>query len=178
MVWYNDLRVELLNIEIVQSWLKVKLQTQFSVLMVMFWLGIWIIKHFSTCILQIPKVYDSDSDVGDSLSLNHQAFMVIWNVFFCFQRFGPDSGGGGAGAGGGTSRDSRYLRDMVRELEDGNEQLKQEIKDLNRDLNAEKRAAEKVCCCGFLLLLLLLLLFWVVELSFALHAAELHNAVL
>ncbi|XP_070190390.1 centrosomal protein of 290 kDa-like [Littorina saxatilis] len=32
---------------------------------------------------------------------------------------------------------------MVRELEDGNEQLKQEIKDLNRDLNAEKRAAEK-----------------------------------
>ncbi|KAL8608877.1 hypothetical protein ACOMHN_056041 [Nucella lapillus] len=56
------------------------------------------------------------------------------------KRFGADSAGGG---GGGTSRDSRYLRDMVRELEDGNEQLKQEVKDINRDLNAEKRAAEK-----------------------------------
>lgn len=63
--------------------------------------------------------------------------------FACVQRFGADSGGGG------TARDSRYLRDMVRELEDANEQLKQEIKDVNRDLNSEKRAAEKVSCSGY-----------------------------
>lgn len=75
----------------------------------------------------------------------HLAFYTYQIHFACVQRFGADSGGGG----GGTARDSRYLRDMVRELEDANEQLKQEIKDVNRDLNSEKRAAEKVSCSGY-----------------------------
>lgn len=55
------------------------------------------------------------------------------------KRFGPDPGA----SEGGTGRDARYLRDMVRDLEEANEQPKTEIKDLNGDLNAEKRAAEK-----------------------------------
>ncbi|XP_059169831.1 centrosomal protein of 290 kDa-like [Physella acuta] len=50
------------------------------------------------------------------------------------QKYGPEGGG---------SRDTRYLRDQLRELEETNDQLKQEVKDLNRDLNGEKRAAEK-----------------------------------
>ncbi|CAL1542937.1 unnamed protein product [Lymnaea stagnalis] len=50
------------------------------------------------------------------------------------QKYGPESGG---------SRDTRYLRDQLRELEENNDHLKQEVKDLNRDLNGEKRAAEK-----------------------------------
>ena len=66
-------------------------------------------------------------------------FIILFSQGDTFQRFGADGGGGGVNV-----RDSRYLRDMVRELEDSNEQLKQEIKDLNRDLNSEKRAAEKV----------------------------------
>ncbi|XP_005096015.2 centrosomal protein of 290 kDa [Aplysia californica] len=52
-------------------------------------------------------------------------------------KYGPDTGGGGG------SRDVRYLREQLRELEENNDQLKQEVKDLNRDLNGEKRAAEK-----------------------------------
>ncbi|CAG5135824.1 unnamed protein product, partial [Candidula unifasciata] len=50
------------------------------------------------------------------------------------KKFGPE---------GGASRDTRFLREQIRELEESNDQLKQEVKDLNRDLNIEKRAAEK-----------------------------------
>ncbi|BFZ24638.1 hypothetical protein BsWGS_27677 [Bradybaena similaris] len=50
------------------------------------------------------------------------------------KKFGPE---------GGASRDTRFLREQIRELEENNDQLKQEVKDLNRDLNVEKRAAEK-----------------------------------
>lgn len=81
------------------------------------------------------------------MKIDVSAKHLITPYVHCLQRFGPDTGGGG---GGGTQRDTRYLRDMVRDLEEANEQLKAEIKDLNRDLNAEKRAAEKVrtsTCC-------------------------------
>ncbi|KAH9503689.1 hypothetical protein Btru_067161 [Bulinus truncatus] len=50
------------------------------------------------------------------------------------KKHGPSDGG---------SKDTRYLRGQIQDLEETNDKLKQEIKDLNRDLNGEKRAAEK-----------------------------------
>ena len=52
------------------------------------------------------------------------------------QKYGPAEGSG--------SQTTRYFREQMRELEENNDQLKQEVSDLNRDLNGEKRAAEKV----------------------------------
>ncbi|XP_055888045.1 centrosomal protein of 290 kDa-like [Biomphalaria glabrata] len=50
------------------------------------------------------------------------------------KKHGPSEGG---------SKDTRYLRGQLQDLEEMNDKLKLEIKDLNRDLNSEKRAAEK-----------------------------------
>ncbi|GFO27236.1 centrosomal protein of 290 kda-like, partial [Plakobranchus ocellatus] len=51
------------------------------------------------------------------------------------KKYGPAEGSG--------SQTTRYFREQIRELEENNDQLKQEVSDLNRDLNGEKRAAEK-----------------------------------
>ncbi|GFR72659.1 centrosomal protein of 290 kDa [Elysia marginata] len=51
------------------------------------------------------------------------------------KKYGPAEGSG--------SQTTRYFREQMRELEENNDQLKQEVSDLNRDLNGEKRAAEK-----------------------------------
>ena len=81
--------------------------------------------------------------VTNSLKLCYHDLVCYFEIMFIHsQKYGPEAGGGGGGGGGG--RDVRYLREQLRELEENNDQLKQEVKDLNRDLNGEKRAAEKV----------------------------------
>ncbi|OWF51997.1 centrosomal protein of 290 kDa-like [Mizuhopecten yessoensis] len=52
------------------------------------------------------------------------------------EKFGPETGGG-------TSRGAGALRDQVTDLERRKEELEQDVKDLQRDLASEKRAAEK-----------------------------------
>ena len=64
----------------------------------------------------------------------------IWK-YWIWQKYGPESGGGG---GGGTQRGVTQLRDQIKDLEKQNDDYRQEIKDLQRDLASEKRAAEKV----------------------------------
>lgn len=51
------------------------------------------------------------------------------------QRFGTDAN---------APRDTRVLRDEIRDLEQQNEALQREIKDIQRDLGDEKRATERV----------------------------------
>ena len=57
--------------------------------------------------------------------------------FFCLQKFGPDTAGGGRGT-------ARVMRDELQELEQQNTDLKQDVRDLQQELAAERRTAEKV----------------------------------
>ena len=57
------------------------------------------------------------------------------NYFFCFQKFGPDTGGKGT---------ARVLRDELQDLDKQNTELKQDVRDLQQDLATERRTAEKV----------------------------------
>ena len=58
-------------------------------------------------------------------------------LFFCLQKFGPDTAGGGRGT-------ARVMRDELQELEQQNTDLKQDVRDLQQELAAERRTAEKV----------------------------------